>query len=155
MIRIDGNKNPTEISDVIYKQLLKQLQLLKDSDAQMIHDIVPMLSKAANWIDMANIHSNESSDIHFNQLGKLKFSLNRFAGRNTIIWIEFLFGTLLSSNGENDLLKLNPYLSPENIKTIMDLITVTMLRSNRLGHTNRCIGTAINLENLIDKVKSP
>ena len=34
----------------------------------------------------------------------------------------------------------------------MSLITISMLRSNRLDHTNRCIGIAISLEALLQKI---
>jgi len=42
------------------------------------------------------------------------------------------------------------------IKEMMSLITISMLRSNRLDHTNRCIGIAISLEALLQKIlKNP
>jgi len=82
---------------------------------------------------------------------KTRFLLNRIAGQNAFVWVEFLFGMLLSSKGEEDLLKLNPYLSADTVTAIMHLITMSMLRANRLGHTNRCIGTAISLEGLLAK----
>jgi len=96
-----------------------------------------------NWVS----ESTENKDYE-----KTRFILNRIAGQNSFIWSEFLFGVLLSSSGEIDLLKLNPYIDGKTLQVLLHLITITMLRANRLGHTNRCIGTAINLEELLSKV---
>ena len=40
----------------------------------------------------------------------------------------------------------NPYLSNENLKRIMKLTIIAILRSSRVGHTNRCISAAQKLE---------
>lgn len=96
-----------------------------------------------NWI-------SESTEIK--DYDKTRFILSRIAGQNSFIWSEFLFGVLLSSTGEIDLLKLNPYIDGNTLQVLLHLVTITMLRANRLGHTNRCIGTAINLEELLVKV---
>lgn len=50
------------------------------------------------------------------------------------------------------MLRLNPYLSPSTISEMLNLVSISMLRSNRLGHTNRCIGIAIGLETLLQKI---
>ena len=76
------------------------------------------------------------------------------ATKNSEIWVEFLFGSLISSKGSEDLLKLNPFLSHETIDTMLTLITLTMFRANRLGHVNRCIGAIISLEGLLKKILS-
>jgi len=96
-----------------------------------------------NWV-------SESSEIK--NYDKTRFILSRIAGQNSFIWSEFLFGVLLSSTGEIDLLKLNPYIDGNTLHVLLHLVTITMLRANRLGLTNRCIGTAINLEELLVKV---
>jgi hypothetical protein len=83
---------------------------------------------------------------------KTRFILNRIAGQNSFVWIEFLFGSLLSSKGEEDLLRLNPYLSTNTLAALFSLVMLSMLKANRLGHTNRCIGTVIGLESLLEKV---
>jgi len=85
---------------------------------------------------------------------RTRFLLNRIAGQNAHVWVEFLFGMLLSSKGEADLLRLNPYLTPSALRCITHLVTLSMLRANRLGHVNRCIGTAISLESLLTKTLS-
>jgi thiol-disulfide isomerase/thioredoxin len=129
--------------------LMKKLHYLRDADAQMVQDTVPLLERAANWVPLATGDANKT----VLEAAKTRFLLNRFSGQNSFVWIEFLFGMLLSSKGESDLLRLNPYLPADMVTTLMQLVTLTMLRANRLGHTNRCIGTLIGLETLLEKVK--
>ena len=127
------------------RQLMSRLQAIKDSDAAMVQDTIPMLERAANWVQRedSNVASKNS---------KTRFLLSRIAGQNAFIWVEFLFGSLLSSKGEEDMLKLNPYLSADTLDSVLSLVIASMLRANRLGHINRCIGTAIGLDGLLDKV---
>lgn len=137
--------------------LLKKLRKIRDEDAQMLQETIPMLECAANLVPaptkdkLSQDKSSATTDLAASA-AKTRFLLNRIAGQNSFVWIEFLFGTLLSSKGEEDLLKLNPYLPANTVTAIMRLITLCMLRANRLGHTNRCIGTAISLEGLLNKV---
>jgi hypothetical protein len=37
---------------------------------------------------------------------------------------------------------------------MLNLVSVGMLRANRLGHVNRCIGAVIGLESLLQKILS-
>lgn len=45
-------------------------------------------------------------------------------------------------------------MAPETVTGIINLVTVSMLRANRLGHVNRCIGLVISLRDLLAKVPS-
>jgi hypothetical protein len=130
------------------RELLEQLYDLRDSDAQMIEDTIPLLERAANWV---NVYDKTATNDNSQDL-KTRFLLNRTAGRNSDVWIEFLFGSLISSRGEQDLRRLNPFLSLDTIKTMLNLVSICMLRSNRLGHTNRCIGMTIALDGLLTKI---
>jgi hypothetical protein len=129
------------------KLLMKKFRYLQECDTSCVKDIVPLLEIVANWVSFDL--NNDSLDL---KAAKTKYLLKRFSGQNSNIWIEYLFGVLLSTQGEADLLKLNPYLSADTIATLMNIISLVMLRSNRLGQTNRCIGTLINLISLLEKV---
>ena len=65
--------------------------------------------------------------------------------------MELLFGVLISSKGIEDLQRMNPFLDEDRIRVVFDIIVLTMLRANRLGHANRCIAMGINLQNLLAK----
>ena len=129
------------------KLLMKKFRYLQESDTSCVKDVVPLLEIVANWVSFDL--NKDSKDL---KASKTRYLLKRFSGQNSNIWIEYLFGVLLSTQGESDLLKLNPYLSAETISTLMNIVSIIMLRSNRLGQTNRCIGTLINLISLLEKV---
>jgi hypothetical protein len=135
------------------RQLIRKLYEIRDADAQMVQDTIPMLESAANWVpaEKSAAPTGGTTTVSSLSSAKTRFLLNRIAGQNAFAWVEFLFGMLLSSKGEEDLLKLNPYLSVETVTAINHLVSMSMLRANRLGHTNRCIGTAISLEGLLVK----
>ena len=128
------------------QRLLQNLYMLRNSDAQMVEDTIPLLEKASNWVNV-----DDEIDDNVRQ-AKTRFLLNRYAGLNSEVWVEFLFGVLISSKGAEDLLKLNPYLTPDTVNVMLNLVTMSMLRANRLGHTNRCIGITIGLDSLLRKV---
>jgi hypothetical protein len=128
------------------KELMRKLEGLRDADMRMLQDLIPLLEKSSNFVEISD------GDSEICKREKIRFKLSRYAGQNSFVWVEFLFGALLSSKGEQDLLKLNPYLSAATLRSILSLVTTSMLRANRLGHTNRCIGTVIALESLLLKV---
>lgn len=128
------------------KMLMTRLQEIRDADVKMVQDAIPLIEKAANWV------TRDVKDTDHVKSAKVRFLLNREAGQNAGVWVEFLFGTLISTKGEQDLLRLNPFIAPETVTAIFNLITTSMLRANRLGLVNRCIGTAIGLEQLLAKV---
>ena len=129
------------------RMLLKKLRHLKECDTTCVTDMVPLLEMVANWVLF-----DAKSDSLVLHSSKIRFLLNRFSGQQSYIWMEYLFGVLLSTQGEADLLKLNPYLSADTINALLGIISLVMLRSNRLGQTNRCIGTLISLTSLLEKV---
>lgn len=139
-----------EFAHVSSKELLIKLQELKSMDNKMIQDAVPLLTHAANFINLENARSDDESV----RKNKVRYLLNRIAGQRSIVWIEFLFGILISTKGEEDLRNLNPFLSKDMVRSIFSLVTLTMMRANRLGHTNRCIGMAINLEKMLETLLS-
>lgn len=130
----------------ITKLLAVQLNALKELDSDMITKSIGLVEKAANWVQFNETDSQELKN------AKTRFLLTRQANLNSNIWVEFLFGALLSTQGEEDLLRLNPFLPPTLLSDILNIITVCMLRANRLGHTNRCIGTVVSLELMLEKV---
>ena len=127
------------------KELLKCLYDLRDCDARMLEDTIPLLEKAANFVDLDDDDESEKDK-------KVKFILKRLSGKLPVCWIEYVFGSLLSSRCEEDLLKLNPYISSDTLASLLDLVSSAMLRANRVGHINRSIGVAISLEELLVKI---
>ena len=66
--------------------------------------------------------------------------------------LEFLIGSLLSSNAEKDLLSINPFLSQSDISTVLQLAISAIVYSNRIGQINRCLSYARSVIELLDDV---
>lgn len=47
------------------------------------------------------------------------------------------------------MLRLNPFLPKERSYLFLKLVTVTLLRANRIGHASRCIGCVVTLLKLL------
>ena len=108
--------------------LLEELQEMRDRDSRMVHDTIPLLSKAVNWLAL---------DPKGNPPDRVKFALRREADLVSTIWVEFMFGALLSSAGEADLQRLNPFLPTKTVRLVIDIVNSVVLRANRIGHANR------------------
>ena len=125
--------------------LLATMKGIRNEDARSISDVIPLLRHAANYVQLG--HGDEAHE----QLGRTLFVLKQACRRVPEISVEFLFGATLSSRGETDIANLNPYLNPGTLNLLLRLIGVTMLRANRVGHANRCIGMCVRLLGLVDK----
>ena len=124
---------------------LDQLKGIRDTDSKLVNDNLPLLIRGVNYLDVGEQCAPEQ---HFE---KLKFILQREAHEISTIWIELLFGALLSSKGAEDLCRMNPYLSENRCNFLLDMVSTVVLRANRVGHANRCIGAGVDLQLLIDK----
>ena len=130
------------------RNLHTALNHLKEMDHRFVQEIIPLLTHLVNHVPL-----NKSDD---QKEQKLHYLLRRESGASTKIWIEFLFASLISTQGIEDLKRLNPYLTSVGClpDEVMHMISLCMLRANRLGHTNRCIGSVISLEKLLQTVLS-
>mmetsp|Transcript_2417 Transcript_2417/g.3236 ORF Transcript_2417/g.3236 Transcript_2417/m.3236 type:complete len:3692 (+) Transcript_2417:353-11428(+) len=126
-------------------QVLAKLTAMRDKDSYSISATVPLLKHATNFVDIEN-HTQGSEE----HIERVSYQLKRFARQAPMIWMEFLFGSTLSTTGDADVLNLNPYLSKKSLNLVNKLLIITMLKANRVGHANRCIGTAVSLISLVD-----
>lgn len=133
------------------KAILTTLQKLHKSDLQFVQDMVPLLEKVSNFVDV-NLTIEPTGAGNGVEKAKLMYLLRRQSGQNATIWVEFLFSVLLSSNGGEDLMKLNPHLPSKLISSLINLVAVVMLRANRMGIINRCIASVISLQQQLKKV---
>eukprot|EP01043_Picozoa_sp_COSAG02_P007470 COSAG02_NODE_223_length_28346_cov_91.381846_9_plen_1306_part_00 len=125
--------------------LLATMKGIRNEDARSISDVIPLLRHAANYVQLG--HGDEAHE----QVDRTLFVLKQACRRVPEISVEFLFGATLSSRGDTDVSNLNPYLNPGTLNLLQRLIGVTMLRANRVGHANRCIGMCVRLLGLVDR----
>ena len=124
------------------EELLRKLQEMRTQDTDTVQGISLLASTVVNYIDLAG-------GGFAGRLQRSKFFLRRAAGQASEVWLEFLFASILSSRGTQDLQHLNPYASHAHIETVVQLIMVGMLKANRVGHLSRCIGATLVLLKLL------
>ena len=124
------------------EELLQKLQLMRNEDTAAILGISSISHSIINYIDL-------SCGGFEGRLNRSKFVLRRAAGQAAEVWPEFLFASILSSEGEQDIQKFNPYLPRAHVDAVMQLVMLQMLRANRVGHLSRCIGAVVVLLKLL------
>lgn len=122
--------------------LLAKLQQLRAQDYEAIQGTSHLCNTAANFIDL-------SAGGLTGRLERSKFVLRRVASAAAEVWPEFLYASILSSKGAQDLRRLNPYIDLHFVETVMQLVQLGMLRANRVGHLSRCIGATVLLLGLL------
>mmetsp|Transcript_74196 Transcript_74196/g.197960 ORF Transcript_74196/g.197960 Transcript_74196/m.197960 type:complete len:3050 (-) Transcript_74196:601-9750(-) len=128
--------------------LIARLQELRAQDETAVGHGISLVTRCANYVDVA-------SGGYLGRRPRTEFLLRREAGQAAEAWPEFLFGSLISSRGEEDVRVVNPYLSSARLDAIVQLVMLTMLRANRMGHISRCVGTAIGLLKLLRRALEP
>ena len=143
----ENNEEASSLADNILEMLLTLIELLeglKSSDNQFVNDALTQLLSVSNEVDITD--ENNTTE-------RLTFILKRACKKESFLWLEYLFGALISSRSEADLLRINPYVRKESIESIFDLIVGTILYSNRVGQINRSLSEARDLQKLLLKFK--
>ena len=123
-------------------ELLRKLQQLRAQDTEAVRGISLLSNTVVNYIDL-------TAGGFEGRLERSKFVLRRAASQAAEVWPEFLFASILSSKGEQDLQRLNPYVPASHVETVIQLVMLGMLRANRKGHLSRCIGATVILLKLL------
>ena len=126
------------------EDLMAKLLELRALDESAVNYSIALVTRSANYVDVAG-------GGYLGRRARTEFLLRRTAGQAAEIWPEFLFGSLISSKGEADITALNPYIPSERVDAILQLVMLTMLRANRMGHVSRCIGATIVLQKLMKR----
>eukprot|EP01012_Entosiphon_sulcatum_P007139 TRINITY_DN13559_c0_g1_i1.p1 TRINITY_DN13559_c0_g1~~TRINITY_DN13559_c0_g1_i1.p1 ORF type:complete len:4669 (-),score=764.85 TRINITY_DN13559_c0_g1_i1:3029-17035(-) len=113
------------------KLLHLKLTRLRDTDSDYVGKAIPIIHGCANYVDIKSGSSKE-------KISRLTYLLRRYSGRETEMWLDYLFGSLLSSNAVFDWQKLNPFLPDEATGPLFELIASCVLKANRVGHANKC-----------------
>jgi hypothetical protein len=135
--------------------LIDKLLGLREEDNQFISKAIPHIISLANVVelpvaDQDDQNSSRSSDA----LARYAFVLNRYYGKESYLWLEYLIGSLLSSKDIFDLQKVNPYFSEGKIKEMFFAVEGILLHANRVGHINRCILESRAIISLLNEISS-
>ena len=73
---------------------------------------------------------------------QLGFELARYSGSEVDISFEYLVASLLSTQSDRDMVRLNPFISAERIDLVWRLTVGIILHTNRIGQCNRTLDEA-------------
>jgi hypothetical protein len=143
-------------------ELIGELDEIRERDDGYIEHMIGQILKLANHTgdskamdsvgsDPDVVLSAEDKEARKLHRGRLSFTLARYAGQEFSFTFEFLVATLLSTTAEEDISRLNPFLTEEEIKRLIDLTVLCLLHSNRLGQVLKCMTAARTLRTVIDR----
>jgi hypothetical protein len=134
-------------------KLICDLERLRASDTAYVGLALPWLSGEINLVAIPVSTSAEDSAATVEVLKRRLFLLRRLSGQETHIWLEFLFGTTLSSRQQHDLSALNPFLEPSKIELLNGVISAAVLHANRIGQINRCLLDARGIQKSMKRLE--
>lgn len=140
--------------------LISELERLRSIDSTYIGHALSWLMDQVNNVSTSNASAvaGEGSSVEHASADekslyeKRIFELRRFSGQETRVWLEFLFGTMLSSTQFADLQKLNPFLTSSQVDTMNQIVCAAVLHANRIGQINRCLLDARGIQKTMHKI---
>lgn len=133
----------------LVRELQFELKQLKEMDCAEVERGIATVQNAVNALPVRRVDHSST------QVAKRVFALSQKSRLRCPVSIDFIFGCLLSSRGEDDMQRLNEFLGPSTIRRVMLITAMCMLRTNRLGQINACITLAVKLDNLLQQVHMP
>ncbi|CUG86246.1 Hypothetical protein, putative, partial [Bodo saltans] len=121
--------------------LHEKLKSLRDEDQEYLAYAMPVIIRTANHID-------QQQDAHRDTQLLL---LRRFAKKECHFSLDYLIASLCSTTLVKEWINLNPFLTNEISEALTNLIVVTVLRANRVGHCNRACEMTKELIALLDR----
>ena len=141
------------------RALLAELAELRDKDAAVVRDALPILVKRATAVPLegsSHVSASSASRVRqlegssHDELRRRTFQLRQLAGQEASVSTEYLFCLLVSSTGVSDLRSANPYVSEKEADELLDLAVAVILHANRVGQINRCMSEARGLLRLLE-----
>ncbi|KOO20988.1 hypothetical protein Ctob_000046 [Chrysochromulina tobinii] len=138
-----------ELSRILVAVQLIQAKLsqLAAEDRQYVARAQTVLLQTANSVD------TKATGTSYAPADAYRFLLLRHSRHESLLWLQYLVGCLLSRLHFDDLQKLNPFLSEATMREIENLLATMLLRANRVVHANRALDAAADVVTLIVKVR--
>ena len=125
-------------------------QLLERDEAFTFAGTAAVL-RLANQINPKPPPAGASSAVQEEYRKRIAVLFARSHGQESTIWFALLIGTMLSSKGFKELVRINPFLTEEHIRTLEDAVAALMLRINRAGQISRCMAACTAMLELLSQ----
>ena len=120
--------------------LVSSLTQLRDRDAAYVREALPSILKRANTLESEAGSSNRPREV---------FALRQQAEQAAKAPLDFMFCLLISTQSESDLQTVNPFLTAEEARELLDLVVSCILHTSRVGQINRAVSEAHGLLRLL------
>ncbi|KAJ9441712.1 putative nucleoredoxin 1-2 [Diplonema papillatum] len=136
---------PQLVPDIIERltALSVEIKGLQKADNEFLQLAIPAL------IEMGNKVPDAADDG-----AALAFRLRRYSRLEVAMWLEYILGSLISSDMKGDLLKLNPFLADVEVERMSQLITVMLLATSRVGLANKACDELHGILELLHSIQS-
>ena len=122
----------------VQKQLANLVKIL-NSCMEFDRKSLRNLSKRALAICNSDERSDDRSGDNTHECNFMRHRLGQASDHEPVATLDLLVASILSTNSEQDICAMNPYLSSSAYKTVTHLIVVAMMTSVRIGQTHRCL----------------
>jgi hypothetical protein len=86
---------------------------------------------------------------------KLIFLLSRTGRRETIMKFDYIVSSLLSTNSDRDIAKLNPFIDEKKTHFVYDLTISAILHTTRIAHINISLDLLRDLTKYLQRLATP
>eukprot|EP00760_Papus_ankaliazontas_P009215 PhM_4_TR13981/c0_g1_i1/m.81553 len=124
--------------------LRSKLTALRDTDTNFTGRALPVIQRTANHLEI----SKDSAEA-------ITLYLRRLGGQEATLSLDYLISSLCSTKCEEDWQKLNPFLTAKTSTALVNMIAVSVLRANRIGHINRACEAVEGLVHLLQRISRP
>eukprot|EP00755_Sulcionema_specki_P005608 Sspe_Gene.33212::Locus_16237_Transcript_1_1_Confidence_1.000_Length_12018::g.33212::m.33212 len=135
------NPHGKEIQGILksLRTLREKVTEQRDADAEFLEQGLTKLRSLAN-----EVPKNSTDPAVYS------FELRRFCRKEVDMWLEYILGSLISSDLQGDLQKLNPFLDDKQVERISQLTTMCLLVASRVGQANKCREEVTGMIELIE-----
>ena len=130
--------------------LRADVEALRSSDHTFVQTAFSVLRQLGNKTPV----DDTSDGVSAAKAKALGFNLERYAGQEAWVAIDFIIGALVSTNAVFDLQKINPFLSEVEAEEILQLAALAITRSTRIGQINRVLSNCRSVEALVRELHS-
>eukprot|EP00964_Phaeocystis_antarctica_P047478 scaffold27456_cov45-Phaeocystis_antarctica.AAC.1 len=155
------------------EMLVAELVELRERDAAAVRDALPLLLRRVAAVPVDGGEGGEGGKMEGGQGGAVEggkggegggaesstrarqvFQLRQMAEQEATPSSEDLFCLLISTRGLHDLRAINPYVSEEGARQLLDMAVTIIMHASRVGQTNRSLSEARGLLKLLHRAAS-
>ena len=123
-------------------KLIAELSGQRERDSALVHEVLPDILRRANTVQIEGAPADE-------RWSRELFALRQVAEQEAKVSLDYMFCLLVSTCSVSDLRAVNPFISIDEVRELLDLVVSAILHASRVGQINRCVSEAHGLLRLL------